>query len=425
MRRRFEENFDDIEDEDEIDNEYEIDKIKKSIELFSNILEIDKKEFIERKKFDAIKNILMKDIILSLSDITLDKEVEIKNNLQKLGNRIIEQYQYNQKKDKVIIGLGGKFSSGKSKFINSLLNTNDIILPENQNPTTSISTYITYGDVNEIIAYTTNDSKIKLDENQFKLLTHRFLDNLNPELRNVKVNFSSFINSLFVKLPIFPYKNIILVDTPGYSKDDSGNINRLDYLTDEIKAYNQLVSVDTVIWLMDIENGIINDSDIDFLLKLKLKNPILIVINKADKKIDKDIEDILDSTKKVLKNTQLNIFAVTAYSSRDKKEWKNNYIEQFLNSIVKTKEIEKDIVTQIYDIEDFILNEINNKLEKKEIERNRLNDIIFNSVNIMEDNGVIILYSEVLNEIRNIKKCKKNFLKQKEKLNDLLKNLIR
>ena len=90
--------------------------------------------------------------------------------------------------------IGGKFSAGKSKFINSILNTEERILPEDQNPTTSIPTYLMYGENEQILAYTSENLNVSLDKEALQALTHKFFE-------KYKIGFSSFINSLIIFEP--------------------------------------------------------------------------------------------------------------------------------------------------------------------------------------------------------------------------------
>ena len=59
---------------------------------------------------------------------------------------------------KNIIALGGGFSSGKSSFLNSLLGK--LVLPANIDPSTSVPTYVIYGD--EESAFGINEFDVKL-----------------------------------------------------------------------------------------------------------------------------------------------------------------------------------------------------------------------------------------------------------------------
>ena len=121
-------------------------------------------------------------------EIQLTNEAQLQIKLSLLSDKLIEQKKYKALKGKSIVGIGGKFSAGKSKFINSILNAEEGILPEDQNPTTSIPTYLMYGEDEQILAYTNENLNISLDKEALQALTHKFFE-------KYKLGFSSFINS--------------------------------------------------------------------------------------------------------------------------------------------------------------------------------------------------------------------------------------
>ena len=73
---------------------------------------------------------------------------------------------------KNIVALGGGFSSGKSTFLNSVLGED--ILPSAITPSTSVPTYIVYGDKDEAYGINEFRSKVPLDIEDVNLLAHGF-----------------------------------------------------------------------------------------------------------------------------------------------------------------------------------------------------------------------------------------------------------
>ena len=227
--------------------------------------------------------------------------------------------------DKTIVGIGGKFSSGKSRFINSFLESehDGIILPENQAPTTSIPTYVIGGEKDEIHAFVGNRVE-KLDIEAMQAITHRFYD-------QYKIGFSRFVDTIVVHTPAFPESlkdKIVFLDTPGYNKADS---DTKEALTDEHVTVTQLKAVDYLIWLVSIENGVVHDRDIEFMQAVPRDTPILIVFNKADKLLEDKVREIVESSRQILAERGLNVFGVTAYSSQEQREYLNgHFIQDFL-----------------------------------------------------------------------------------------------
>ena len=179
----------------------------------------------------------------------------------------------------------------------------------------------------------------------------------------------------------------------------------------------QLRNVDYLIWLMDIENGVISAPDIAFISKLGIETPILIVANKADKMIDEDIEKIVELVRITAQNAGLNVFGVTAYSSRCHKEWGNaNMISSFFNMAERKRTGKDDILAQIEVIKKRVQKEIIQKIDNKVEERNSLNDIIFRSNDIMEIRSLVALYGESMEEIRDMKAAQRKYQANARKL---------
>ena len=379
------------------DNKY-LSNDKEAIKLISNILSISRDDISSKNTIKKIDYMLDTNFLSAFKEIQLTNEAQLQIKLTLLSDKLIEQKKYKALKGKSVVGIGGKFSAGKSKFINSILNTEERILPEDQNPTTSIPTYLMYGENEQILAYTSENLNVSLDKEALQALTHKFFE-------KYKIGFSSFINSLIIFEPNMPYKDLVFLDTPGYSKADFVGKNQKE-LTDENKAYTQLRTVNYLIWLMDIENGVLTEPDIDFIQKLNLEEPILIVINKSDKKTNQEIQNIVNIVEKTAQDAGIKVFKVVAYSSREKEEWTNtSKIKDYLELAISNKKNKDDILEEIKKINNSISNEIVKKREEKTQERNRLNDIIFKSNNIMEIKTIIDLYGEAMNDIHNIKKC--------------------
>lgn len=98
---------------------------------------------------DEVTEFISYDIFPIIAELKLDDELEIYRKLSVIGSKLQEQQRVKLLKGKKILGVGGKFSAGKSCFINSITNAE---LPEGQRPTTSIATYIVNADSRKNIA---------------------------------------------------------------------------------------------------------------------------------------------------------------------------------------------------------------------------------------------------------------------------------
>lgn len=374
-----------------------------------------------QKKTDKIDNMLDKQLVRTISYIE-DANIDLlglEKRLQKLSDQIVEYKKIKLLTNKTVVGVGGRFSAGKSAFINSLLNNSgdEIVLPENQNPTTSIPTYILSGEENKIQAYLKDDRILLLKAEASAALTHEFYE-------KYKIGFSRFIRNLVVYRNDFPEnfsEKIVLLDTPGYNKSD---IDATDALSDEYLSSKQLKTIDRLIWLVDIDNGTIQDKDLQFINKLVTDKPILFIFNKADLKTDEEIKKVLSTSKKIIADNHINAFGITAYSSRDKKEYfKKDIISCFFDQAVGDAGRKKGVQEELEEIKKIIEKMLIDKYEKMIIERNKLGSLILHTNDINEIGTIVQLQAEKIRKINQIGAINIQYKKIIEKIEGEIKRL--
>ncbi len=269
-----------------------------------------------------------------------DSQREVLDMLARAKTQIVELHKASILSRRAVLGVGGKFSAGKSCFINSLTNAG---LPEGQKPTTSIATYIVQADKPEKYAVTAVGRSVALDDDAIEALSHEFSRTYKD------IGFVRIIDNLIVQSSTFRYPDIAILDTPGYSKADQGK--NADAGDAEI-ALRQLRSADALIWLMDIENGVINDSDLKFIESLKTKAKILFVFNKADLRPLETVKQVVEGTKKILegkpefKDTAYGVIAYSSYNNQTLVG--EGVLQKFLqetDALAKTKEtVDKELL---------------------------------------------------------------------------------
>lgn len=307
--------------------------------------------------------------------------------LLRLNGKIGEYRKINMLSGKAIVGIGGKFSSGKSRFINSILGDREI-LPEDQNTTTSIPTYIIHGSSEEIQAYCGNNVT-QLDLEAMQAMTHQFYDKYG-------IGFSRFVENIMIRTPNFP-KNwkdgIAFLDTPGYNKSSR---NTRDDLTDEYTTEQQLKAVDCLIWLVDIDNGVVHEEDIKFMGGLSLSNtPVLLVFNKADKKSESECESVISESRKILHERGISVKGLTAYSSKDRREYcARNLIREFLDMAASSKG-RQSLGTELNGVITSIDDEFNKEIENLKERRNELGEYILDSQDITAIRSLVDVYGRV------------------------------
>ena len=311
-----------------------------AVDFFAELLRDDNSNI--RKKVNEFKK-KIDNLFEHLKEISLRNELKFYTTFHTLCEKLYTVHKIQKLSDKTVVSFGGKFSSGKSSFINSIAGLNDI-LPEAQAPTTSIPTYIVSSDVDARIANTIDGGMCVLSQEQIDALSHKFLDEF-------KINLAPFVESIIVESSQYSLDpKIALLDTPGYTKAED-HVDAQQILTDKIRAREQLKITDFLIWLVDIDNGTITENDIEFIDNLCIQTPILIVFNKADLKPKEDVTEIVEEAIKTTQLMKTKCFGVAAYSALEKKEYTDRVIEKFLEHVTKSNLCSNDIYRSFCELE--------------------------------------------------------------------------
>jgi hypothetical protein len=263
--------------------------------------------------------------------------------------------------DKTVLGLGGQFSSGKSAFINAIAGLNDLLYV-NQNPSTSIPAFVMKGPREEFLLSNTHGRDgIHVSRNQMQAISHDFH-------KQYDIGFSSFISSCIIQTPSYNLPdNIVLLDTPGYSKPDSEESTAL---SDRQLAMSHLRFADHLIWITTHENGDVSQYDIDFLEELSPATPVLFVVTHMDGIGATSRKRILSKIRETVLKMTIQCYGVTGYSSPDNKETDDaNLIMRFIEEISLRKSDRKSDVNAIFeklvtDINELLTSEIQAEIEK-------------------------------------------------------------
>ena len=174
---------------------------------------------------------------------------------------------------KTVVALGGSFSAGKSSLVNALLGTR--LMPTDVTPTTAVPAYAMHGQASRIQALDAAGAPHDLSEAQLKNFTH-------------ESGGAQGIRTFYAQRPDFPWHNLALLDTPGYS----GNS------TDASTARSALNSAQAILWCVPADAGAITATDLKLLASLDKSIPLAIAITKTDKKPAKDIYTIAEQISK-------------------------------------------------------------------------------------------------------------------------------
>ncbi|WP_199052011.1 dynamin family protein [Aquitalea sp. ASV15] len=208
---------------------------------------------------------------------------------------------------KTVVGVGGGFSAGKSRFLNTLLGVD--LLPESLEPTTAIPSFITRGEA-DIVALNTFNQRIPLDHDALQAITHAFNEHYRDSLGE-GFGFAHILKLLMLHQAQLPWDNLAFLDTPGYSKADTEGAA----LTDQDIAHRQLSEADQVLWLLSAKNGSIRQDDLEFLRTLDHSRPIFFVVTQADLVGEARIGAILDSTRQAIEQADIPCAGLMAWAA--------------------------------------------------------------------------------------------------------------
>lgn len=364
----------------ENDNIY-ISDSKKAVQLISQLVHNGKKT----KKVELLHiSDELKKVFQLMNECDIPDMFEQQRKLEMLLERLMEFGISDILRGKHVVSLGGRFSAGKSKFINAITGI-DNILPVDQNPTTSVPSYITQADFDKIQANTKFGYSVNLSNDAMKALSHEFYN-------KYQIGFSTILENIIIKSKTYNIdSSIVLLDTPGYSKMDIDD-NIRERTSDRQKAHEKLSMTDYLIWLVDITKGTITKEDLDFIRSLHLSNKILVVFTKADKRTPNEIHKVINNARETIKNEGIDCYAVTAFSANENKEYFSNSIKEFLAQVVKNNKNNNDIVEQINLIADDIHKDILKEKQKTLKEKKKYFDILKNVKDITSVQSIARLW---------------------------------
>lgn len=275
----------------------------------------------------AVKNLeafVLKQLMPILNSASPDNSSQIVDAFQMSLERFEEFTLFPAFESKQLIGVGGAFSSGKSKLLNTIIGEN--LLPTNTAPSTVVPTFIIHSSQEEVGVINIFNVRSRMSINEFKSISYDFDENHKIEHRH-QIELRHMIKRAFISSSKLGFEHISLLDTPGYSKADSKSYSDR---TDETVAMEQLITADFIIWVMDVNNGTAKESDIEFLQKLNLNKPILMVLSKADMKSPDEVEEVRQKVIDELFSIGIKADAVIPFSAADDSRYPADPILEWL-----------------------------------------------------------------------------------------------
>lgn len=268
-------------------------------------------------KYRQLEDMVHRDFLRLTGDFCFPGESRLYSELLTLLADLRELVEFPHLANKNVVAIGGGFSSGKSKFINALLG-GEKLLPTGINPTTAIPTFLTAASEERIRALNTFNRSEILSREDFRAISHAF--NESEEAQASTISFYHILKLVQIGTPVFRWKNIAFLDTPGYSKphvgEDEAVLGTDAGNTDEEKAREHLSQADHLIWAVPAVNGTVRQDDIDFLTeKVKWNKEIYLLITKCDQPKEDDLEPLVKEIKETFES-KFRLAGWSAYSAK-------------------------------------------------------------------------------------------------------------
>lgn len=306
-----------------------------------------------------------------------------------------------QSKRSLLVMIMGEFKTGKSTFINTILE--EEVLKSDVTPATAVVSMISYGDKRAIRAHLIDGSIMDFPFEELK--------NITAEGDESKAKLREKIEYVEIFIPKDILKKITIVDTPGLNVDNDLHIkstkrfmNEADYVY-WVFSYGRAASRTEVAAIKELSNSI---------------KPTAI-INKIDE-IDEEeesLEDVIHEISLRLKGTVNNIIGVSSYFAKKAILEGNKSLLEESNWSEFTKNLEENVINNSESLKaKSIKSKINSYLDElskcASDNREELNKLKYKINNtddynkkLREDIKKLGLYVQASNEIRvNMQKYK-------------------
>ncbi|GAA7503477.1 hypothetical protein JP0006_09770 [Helicobacter pylori] len=258
----------DLEAHENESHDLELERLKKQHGVIACVLNAK----MENKGLEEYQCILDNNFLEFASGVDSLKEKEIALlELQEIKKELQLVASYPSLFQKNMVAVGGGFSTGKSTFLNKLLDLK-LKLPEDINPTTAIPTYCLKGEREVLMGRSQNGGVVELP---YLTFDHKFLDSLGFNLKEI-------MPSMLLSAPSVLFEFLCFIDTPGYNPSNQGYTGG-----DRQASKEYLVKAKSILWVMDCDRESIQDNDLNYLQELYEEHgkQVFIVLNKADLKI--------------------------------------------------------------------------------------------------------------------------------------------
>lgn len=224
-------------------------------------------------------------------------------------------------KNKVLVGLYGRMSAGKTSVLNALFDEN---FPECIGENTAVPTYLYYGNECDYVSLVdSRDSIQKIDVSEISIIDwdksyhfpfHRMYDYI------AKQNDSEVL------------LNFTFVDAPGVFSGKSSN---------HIAADKSIEQSDIIVWVTNLRQSF-EEKEVQYLTEHVYGKPVYIVTTWTEEMTDKDYQKNKQVIIDQIEGTNINLKGILRYNSNCPEKFKENF-----NNIVITGTIADGEITPI------------------------------------------------------------------------------
>lgn len=264
---------------------------------------------IRSERYDRFNELVTQHLLPLINRVTvLPNEAEQVMKIRAVDDELRLVESLKAFSERTIVAVAGGFSSGKSSFISSLFENEDLSLPIGIEPVTAIPTYVFHAEKLNINGYPSDGGCFKIPQEMYARLSHRFVEEFGFNLRNL-------IPFISLEVPMKSYKNLAFIDLPGYNPGDRDGVTSGDRSTSE----EYITQAQALIWMIGLDsNGTIARDDLDHLWDLAESDiPLYVVLNKADLRPLVSLDEVLDQVADELMMAGIPYSGLCAYSSEN------------------------------------------------------------------------------------------------------------
>ena len=247
-------------------------------------------------------------------------------------------------KHKKIIAVAGRFSAGKSSFLNAVIG--DLNLPVSNEASTAIPTYITFFDDLHQENWDNSDYMLvnSSTDGHKKMPIERLEYFKKDTLKDFPIPISQIIRHFVISKWDNILMNKVIIDTPGIDPADKKGFDFDDQITK-----NSIELADIIFWLMDVNDGDLGAQSLEYIKKnIKPHQELIVIVNKTDTKPPSEIKEVKEKVIDTLNKNKIKYRSVITFSKKEKK-----HHDTIKNALLKV-EAEKTIPQIIKDIEEML-----------------------------------------------------------------------